>query len=195
MSPSAELTNDGYFPQLQVAPLIVENGFFDLQLFVDNSSAELFTAGGQIVMSNQIFPDSTSNYIELISLDQDMAFEEFDIWNFEKTVVIPEPPPPPPPPTPTPPSPTGSNTSLSFQIYPNPVIGDNDLTIKIGNDDVGKVKIKIFNASGMLIYEFRPASTSVNIPIGRLTKSSGIYYLRALKGQTVYTEKLLVLHN
>jgi sucrose-6-phosphate hydrolase SacC (GH32 family) len=99
-SPTAELTNDGYFAKLQVAPLIVENGYFDLQLFVDNSSAELFTAGGQIVMSNQIFPDSTSNYIELTSLDQDMAFEEFDIWNFEKTVVIPEPPPPPPPPLP-----------------------------------------------------------------------------------------------
>ena len=194
MSPSAELTNDGYFSQLQVAPLIVENGFFDLQLFVDKSSAELFTAGGQIVMSNQIFPDSTSNYIELTSLDQDMIFEEFDIWNFEKTVVSPPPPPPPPPtPTPTPPSSTGSNTPLSFQIYPNPVIGDNDLTIKIGNDDVGKVKIKIFNASGMLIYEFRPASTSVNIPIGRLTKSSGIYFLRALKGQASFTERVLVL--
>ena len=82
---------------------------------------------------------------------------------------------------------------ISFQIYPNPVIGDNDLTIKIGNDDVGKVKIKIFNASGMLIDEFRPASTSVHIPIGRLTKSSGIYFLRALKGQASFTERVLVL--
>ena len=188
MSPSAELTNDGFFSQLQVAPLIVENGFFDFQLFVDNSSAELFTAGGQIVMSNQIFPDSTSNYIELTSLDQDMTFEEFNIWNFEKTVVLP-PPPPPPPPTPS----IGQSTSLLFQIYPNPVIGDNDLTIKIGNDDVGKVKIKIFNASGMLIHEFRPASTSVNIPIGKLAKSNGVYFLRALKGQTTLTERVLVL--
>ena len=189
MSPSAELTNDGYFSQLQVAPLIVENGYFDLQLFVDNSSAELFTASGQIVMSNQIFPDSTSNYIELISLDQDMLFEEFGIWNFEKTVVLTNPPPPPLPPVPS----VGQNTSLLFQIHPNPVIGDNDLTIKIGNDDVGKVKIKIFNASGMLIHEFRPTSTSVNIPMNKLAKSNGIYFLRALKGQTTRTERVLVL--
>ena len=83
-SPTAELTIEGYFSQLQVAPLIVENGYIDLHLFVDNSSAELFTAGGQIVMSNQIFPDSTSNQIELTSLEQDILLEEFDIWNFEK---------------------------------------------------------------------------------------------------------------
>ena len=178
---------------MQVAPLIVENGYFDLQLFVDNSSAELFTASGQIVISNQIFPDSTSNYIELISLDQDMSFEEFDIWNFEKTLVLTNPPPPPPPPPSSPPPSVGQSTPLFFQIYPNPIIGDNDLTIKIGNDDVGKVKIKIFNASGMLIHEFRPASTTVNIPIGKLAKSNGIYFLRALKGQTTRTERVLVL--
>jgi len=196
-SPSAELTNDGYFSQLQVAPLIVENGFFDLQLFVDNSSAELFTAGGQIVMSNQIFPDSTSNFIELTSLDQDMFFEEFDIWNFEKTIVLPNPPPPPPPPPSPPPTSPSSNSqnTFYFRAYPNPVLGDNDLTIKINDYDVGKVKIKIFNASGMLIHEFRPASTSVNIPISKLTKgSSGIYFLRGLRGQATYTERILVLN-
>ncbi|HMK17378.1 MAG TPA: GH32 C-terminal domain-containing protein [Chitinophagaceae bacterium] len=188
---SGALTNDGNFVSLQVAPLIVENGYFDLQLFVDNSSAELFSAGGQIVMSNQIFPDSTSNQTELTSLDQDMLFEEFDIWNFDKTRAIPPDLPPPPPP-PSSPSSNGQNT-FYFRAYPNPVLGNNDLTIKINDYDVGKVKIKIFNASGMLIHEFRPASTSVNIPISKLTKSSGMFYLRGLRGQATYTERIIVL--
>jgi sucrose-6-phosphate hydrolase SacC (GH32 family) len=83
-SPTAELTNLEYFSQLQIAPLIIENGYIDLHLFVDNFSAELFTAGGQVVLSNQIFPDTLSNQMELTPLGQDMSFEEFDIWNFEK---------------------------------------------------------------------------------------------------------------
>lgn len=190
---SGALTNDAYFAQLQVAPLIIENGYIDLRLFVDNSSAELFSAGGQIVMSNQIFPDSLSNQIELTSLEQDMSFEEFDIWNFEKTVVLPDPPPPPPPPPPLPP--TAQNTFLLFQAYPNPVIGGNDLTIKVSNQNVGKMMFKLFNASGMLISEFQAVSNSTTIPIGQLTQSNGIYFLKASNDyQATQTIKLLVLN-
>lgn len=181
-SPTAELTNLEYFAQLQVAPLIVENGYIDIHLFVDNSSAELFTAGGQIVMSNQIFPDSTNNQIELTSLTDDFIFAEFDIWNFERIGVI----------TALPPSPTRSNTYL-FQVYPNPVIGTNELTIKISNENVGKVRFKLLNASGMLMHEFQPVSNSTNIPVGQLIRSRGIYFLKASKGQTTQTEKLIVL--
>lgn len=184
-SPTAELTNLGYFSQLQVAPLIIENGYIDIHLFVDNSSAELFTAGGQTVMSNQIFPDSTSNQIEITSLQQDMSFEELDIWNFEKTIVLPPPPPPP--------LPIDQNTFLLFQAYPNPVIGKNELTVQISNENVGKLTFKLYNSTGMLIYEFRPASASVNIPIGKITKCNGIYFLKALKGHSTHTERLLVL--
>lgn len=103
---------DPYFAQLQVAPLIIENGYFDFHLFIDNSSAELFSAGGQVVMSNQIFPDSTSNKIELKNLGQNISFQEFNIWNYEKTVALPPPPPPPPPV-----NPTGPITYLLFTFY------------------------------------------------------------------------------
>jgi sucrose-6-phosphate hydrolase SacC (GH32 family) len=187
ISPTAELTNLEFFAQLQVAPLIIENDYIDLHLFVDNSSAELFTASGQIVMSNQIFPDSTSNQIELTSLEQDISFDEFDIWNFEKTTSLPPPPPPPPLP------PNRPNIALLFQTYPNPLIGDNDLTIKISDENVGKIRFKIFNGSGMLIHEFRPLSNSTNIPLGKLIKSNGIYFLRATKRKSTQTERILVL--
>ena len=187
-SPTAELTNDGFFSQLQVAPLIVENGYMDIQLFVDNSSAELFTAGGQIVLSNQIFPDSTSNQIELTSLEQDMSFEEFDIWNFEKTVALPPPPPPPPPP-PT----SQQNTSLLFQVYPNPVSNANGLTIKIKDDMVVKLTFKLFDGNGRLILEFQPYSNSIIIPRNKLTTGTGIFILKGSTGQFTKTVKLLIL--
>lgn len=181
---SGALTNDDNFNPLQVAPLVTENGFIDLHLFVDNSSAELFTANGQIVMSNQIFPDQGSNQLEIAPLDTDILIDEFDIWNFEKTIVLPDPPTPPA---------SGPNTYLLFQAYPNPIVGDNELTVKINNDNVGKLTFKLFNASGMLIHEFQPNTTSTNIPVGQLTTSKGIYFLKATNGQTTQTRRILVL--
>lgn len=181
---SGALINDYNFNPLQVAPLIVENGFFDLHLFVDNSSAELFTANGQIIMSSQIFPDTTSNQLEISAFDQDMSIEEFDIWNFEKTAELPDPPPTPP---------SGPNSYLLFQAYPNPIVGDNDLTVRINHDDVGKVRFKLFNAIGMLIHEFQPDASSTTIPVGQLAKSKGVYFLKATNGERTQTRRLLVL--
>ena len=189
-SPTAELTYDDYFAKLQIAPLLVENGYIDLHLFVDNSSAELFTAGGQIVMSNQIFPDSTSNQIELISPEQDLPFAEFDIWNFDKTVALPPPPPPPPPP----PSPVQS-TYLLFQAYPNPVSNTDGITIKIKDDMVGKLIFKLFDANGRLVSEFQPTTNSIVIPRNKLTPGQGLFFLKGSTGQFTKTVKLLVLQD
>jgi len=175
---------NSYFSQLQVAPLIIENGYFDLHLFVDNSSAELFSAGGQVVMSNQIFPDSTSNKIELRSIGQKISFQEFNIWNYEnKSVLLP---PPPPPTTPV--------TYLLFRAYPNPIVNNDHLTIQINNDMVGKIKFKLFNAGGMLVHEFQPQNNSVNIPLGSIVKGPGIYFLKASDGTIIQTKRLLILN-
>ena len=184
-SPTTELTIDGYFPQLQVAPLIIENGYIDLRLFVDNSSAELFTAGGQMVMSNQIFPDSLSNRIELTALDQDFLFEEFDIWNFEKQSSSP-------PDTTT--TTTNDTTHLNdqlFKVYPNPV-ANNGITIKIKDDMVGKIKFKLFDVNGRLISEFQPTTNSIIIPRNKLSSGKGIFFLRGSTGQYTRVEKLLL---
>jgi hypothetical protein len=83
---------------------------------------------------------------------------------------------------------------LLFQAYPNPVIGDNDLTIKLSNQNVGKVTFKLFNAQGMLIHEFQANSNSMAIPVSQLIKSKGIYFLKAVNDyQNTQTVKLLVL--
>ena len=186
-SKSSALTDaDWNFRQLQVAPLIIENGFVDLHLFVDNCSAELFASNGQIVMSNQIFPDSTSNRIELNSLSGDLVFNELNIWNFGKRDTLPPPPPPPPPPV-------VIDQGPMFRVYPNPVIQGNDVTVKINNQMTGKVKFKLFNASGMLISEFQPSANSITIPGNKLAASSGIYFLKGSDGNTILTKTLLVV--
>ena len=177
------LGTDPNFKDVQVAPLIVENGFIDLQLFVDNSSVELFTAGGKVVMSNIIFPDSTSNKIELASFDNDFSFEEFDIWKLEKRAYVPNPP-----------TPIAEKYSL-FKVYPNPVVDNNGITIKIKDELVSKVTFRLFSASGMLITEFQPTSNSIIIPRNKLATSKGLYFLSASDGQISQTEKLLLLQN
>ncbi|HEU4859545.1 MAG TPA: GH32 C-terminal domain-containing protein, partial [Chitinophagaceae bacterium] len=198
-SPSAVLTNEEYFAQLQVAPLVVDNGYVDLHLFVDNSSAELFSAGGQIVMSNQIFPDSTSNEIELTSIGQDMLVEEFDIWNFEKQSLLPVDTTDTTDTTDTidpidPIDTTGTtNETRLFRVYPNPVTNSTGITIKIKNDVVGKIVFKLFDVNGRQISEFQPTSNSIIIPRNKLTTGNGMFFLRGSTGQFTITEKLLIL--
>ncbi len=178
---AATLVIDPNFKDRQVAPLIIENGFIDLNLFVDNCSAELFTAGGKIVMSNLIFPDSTSNKIELESFDNDFSFEEFDIWKMEKRAYVPNPP-----------TIIAEKYSL-FKVYPNPVVDNNGITIKIKDELVGKVTFSLFNANGMLITKFQPTSNSIIIPRNKLSSSKGLHFLKGSDGQTTQTEKLLLL--
>jgi Glycosyl hydrolases family 32 C terminal/Secretion system C-terminal sorting domain len=177
----AVLGADPNFKDLMVAPLIVENGFIDLQLFVDNSSVELFTAGGKVVMSNLIFPDSTSNKIELTSFDDDFAFENFDIWKLEKRAYVPAPPT------------TGAVKYSIFKVYPNPVVDNNGVTIKIKDEMAGKVTFNLFDATGKLITEFQPSSNSIIVPRNKLSPGKGLYFLKGSDGQTSQTEKLLLL--
>lgn len=177
-SRSGGLTENQYFRQLQVAPLLVEDGVFDLHLFVDNCSAELFSAGGQVVMSNQIFPDSTSNRIELDALDEDFAIEEFEIWKIGKTPFL-------------------RGTPIAkyplFEVYPNPVANSNGTTIKVKDEAVGELKFKIYNASGMLISEFQPTSNTIILPLNKMPTSKGLYFLNGSTRSRTQTEKLLVL--
>ena len=179
-SKSGALTDWPGFRQLQVAPLIIRNGVFDLHLFVDNSSAELFSGGGQVVMSNQIFPDSTSNGIELSALAGDFSFDEFTIWHLGKDSVVSNVIPP---------------VGGLFQVYPNPLVNSNGFNIKVRDESVGKVKFILFDITGKRISEFQPISNTINIPRDKLAASKGIYFLKGSDGNNTQTEKILVLEN
>ena len=177
-SNSGDLSGDQLFRQVQIAPLIVEDGFIDLHLFVDNSSAELFSAGGQVVMSNQIFPDKISNKIELTALDEDIIFEKFDIWRIGKPDLSPNIIP---------------EKYLLFSVYPNPVVNSNGMTIKIKDSVPEIITFKLFNANGKLVSEFQSATNSLIIPKNKLPGTNGLYFLQGSDGISTQTEKLLVL--
>ncbi len=176
---SGSLTTDQSFKDIQFAPLVIENGFIDLHLFVDNCSAELFSGGGQVVMSNQIFPDAASNKVELTSLSDDLVFEEFDIWKMGAPVFTVNPP--------------AVFKYPLFHVYPNPVVNSNGITIKIKDDVAGNVKFRLFNANGMLISEFQPSANSIIIPRNKLAPSKGMYFLSGSTGSDTQVEKLLVV--
>jgi sucrose-6-phosphate hydrolase SacC (GH32 family) len=161
----------------QTAPLIVENGYFDLHLFVDNCSAELFTANGQIVMTNQIFPDSTSNRIELNSLRDDFIFQKFQVWRLDKNASIINP--------------VIVNEPI-FQVYPNPIINSNGMTIKIKDDKVNSLMFSLFDATGKLIYQFQPSSNSMILPRNKFGNCVGSFILSATDGISSQSQKLLV---
>jgi len=177
-SNSGALSGDQLFRQVQIAPLIVEDGYIDLHLFVDNSSAELFSAGGQVVMSNQIFPDKVSNKIELTALDEEIVFQKFDIWRIGKPDLLPNIIP---------------EKYPLFSVYPNPVINSGGLTIKIKDSIPEIITFKLFNASGKLVSEFQSANNSIIIPKNKLPGTNGLYFLSASDGITTQTEKLLIL--
>jgi sucrose-6-phosphate hydrolase SacC (GH32 family) len=53
------------FPSRQTAPLAAENGSVKLHIFVDWSSVEVFGDAGQTVITDQIFPMSSSDGLAL----------------------------------------------------------------------------------------------------------------------------------
>ena len=55
------------FPGVQRAPLAARNGRVHLHILVDWSSVEVFADQGQTVITDQIFPDATSDGIELFA--------------------------------------------------------------------------------------------------------------------------------
>ena len=179
-SKSGALTGDSYFKSIQVAPLIINDGYVDLHLFVDNCSVELFSGGGQVVMSNQIFPDSSSNRIEFTEIDENIVFKEFDIWNLGRSTVLPY---------------TMPDKYPLFRFYPNPIVNSNGITIKIRDEMAGMVTFKLVDINGRIISEFQPTSNSIILPRNKLPLNNSLYLLIGSNGETTQTEKLVISGN
>jgi hypothetical protein len=129
-------------------------------------------------MSNQIFPDSTSNRIELTTAGDDIIFQKFEIWRLDKNAssIIP----------------AMVNDPL-FSFYPNPVFNNNGTTIKIKDEKTGIVKFKLYDATGKIISEFQPSSNLIILPRNKFGNSIGTFFLSATDGINTQTEKVLVL--
>jgi fructan beta-fructosidase len=64
---SGNVAFDSTFPAVHRAPLPLTHGTLRLRVLVDTSSVEVFTDQGQIVLTDQIFPDATSNGVTLFA--------------------------------------------------------------------------------------------------------------------------------
>ena len=61
---SGDVSFDPTFASVQRAPLPLDHGLVRLRILVDTSSVEVFADQGQVVLTDQIFPDPTSNGVE-----------------------------------------------------------------------------------------------------------------------------------
>lgn len=68
------------FAEQVSAPLKLKNGKLKLQFFVDEASLEVFANDGEAVVSNLIFPDPTSNRLDLTALEGTVTLEKAQFY-------------------------------------------------------------------------------------------------------------------
>jgi fructan beta-fructosidase len=74
---------DSTFASLERALLAPENNRVKLNIFVDWSSVEVFGDGGKVVITDRIFPSSSSEDIELFSKDGSTKVVSLEIWKLK----------------------------------------------------------------------------------------------------------------
>lgn len=63
------------------APFILkENGILNLRVFMDTTSVELFINGGEQVITNRVFPNETSNRLNIFAKDGKVSVKSFESW-------------------------------------------------------------------------------------------------------------------
>ena len=162
------------FIELQTAPLKIENGQINLHFLVDNSSIEIFGNGGTTVLTNQIFPDSISNGVEIYDAGGAATIINMDIWELEQPLTYTKP----------------NSTKPTVKVYPNP-IGNENLKIELPQNWKA-VSLMVYDAQSKLIYQ---ATTDNQFEIIELPNyafpSKGLYFLHISNGDEVVIEQVL----
>ncbi len=79
---SGNVSFDPKFPGRQEAPLnLASRKTVALHIFVDRCSVEVFANDGEVVISDLVFPPSSSRGIELYSKGGKTRIENLDVWN------------------------------------------------------------------------------------------------------------------
>lgn len=180
-SNSGDLTWNQIFSDAQAAPLNSTNDTIDFQLIVDNCSIELFVNGGQVVFSNQIFPDSTSYSIELSSENPSLTFNEFVLFNFEDNI------------------PTTLDAFIeiqqdAFKIYPNPLGTIENIIVEVDKKIRGRIILSVFSHLGQKLYQIETKKKSLVIP-NEVFLSDGLYFVNIQNNSNSFNKKLIVYKN
>lgn len=177
-SNSGDLTWHQLFSDIQIAPLNTEDSALYFNLIVDNCSVELFVNDGQTIFSNQIFPDSTSNKIELSSDLSSLIFEEFTIYslnpNIDTSSSEPEVVQP-----------------LDIKVYPNPTGFSKEIIIEVSGLQNEILNYTVYSLLGQNIYQTKSSQERTSIP-RKVLPVSGIYLLVVEIEENSILKKLIV---
>ncbi|MET9013871.1 GH32 C-terminal domain-containing protein [Streptomyces olivaceoviridis] len=69
------------FPGVQRAPLQAKNGKVKLRILVDWSSVEVFGGSGEAVITDQIFPDPTSQGVQVFAENGSVTLDRARVWH------------------------------------------------------------------------------------------------------------------
>jgi sucrose-6-phosphate hydrolase SacC (GH32 family) len=83
-SKSGTVTFSKEFGGRHMAPLLPRMGPALLRIFVDRSSVEVFVNGGEVAITNRIFPSEDSNGLQVFSVDGDASFRSVRIWRLQR---------------------------------------------------------------------------------------------------------------
>lgn len=75
---------DSMFSEMQFAPLVEDSGIFGLDLFIDESSLEIFVNGGQTVFTSLVFPNTPYQRI-VLEADEKIILNSASVYGIGST--------------------------------------------------------------------------------------------------------------
>ncbi|NCA85204.1 MAG: T9SS type A sorting domain-containing protein [Clostridia bacterium] len=180
-SASGALTGNTDFARVQQAPLPAENGKIRLQILVDRSSIEIFANGGKVVMTNLIFPDTTSNGMKIFATGGEVFIDSLKIWKIKAPnsgTPVPE---------------INKAPADQIRIFPNPA-AQQDITIQLLHSLVTrKFVCNIYDGIGNKITTITEQGLHQRYDIANnIFPANGIYLVQILTDAGSTTRKLLI---
>lgn len=177
-SRSGALTGNQIFSDIQIAPLRSTNRQVELDILVDNCSVEIFADQGQTMISNQIFPDSTSTSIQLTA-PESVHFEYFRVSELKRDDQV----------TSSIPIPNGQKERLL--VFPNPV-REGKINFQWEGSFTGAIDLAIFRLTGEKVTGITLNTSRYDMEVTDFP-GPGIYTVVARQGNTCQTGRIVIL--
>jgi levanase len=79
---SGDVNFNASFPSVERVAVPIRDGKVSLRIYVDWSSVEIFADGGRVAITDQVFPDTASDGIQLFSTGGQAVVENLDVSEF-----------------------------------------------------------------------------------------------------------------
>jgi levanase len=80
---SGDVAFSSQFPSVEFAPLKLRSGMVTLRVLVDRSSVEVFANDGRVTITDQIFPDRSSQAVQVFSDGGRVRLQKITIWKLK----------------------------------------------------------------------------------------------------------------